>query len=52
MRYIRNLIERIPPQTIIFTFYFLSAWLVFSSLGQLIAIWPELFSGEEVINIW
>ena len=52
MRYIRSLIKNIPPETIIFTFYFLGALFIISSIGQLIAIWPVLFSGEEVINIW
>lgn len=52
MRYIRDLIQRIPPYVVIYALYFLSAWLVFSSLGQLWAIWPEVFSGEEVTNIW
>ena len=52
MRYIKDLIERIPPETVVFTFYFISAWFVLGSIGQLLAVWPELFSGEEVINIW
>ena len=52
MKYLKDLTNRIPPNTIIYALYFLSAWLVFSSLGQLLAIWTELFSGEEVINIW
>ena len=52
MKYIRDLIQRIPPYVIIYFLYFLGAWLIATSLRQLWAIWAHVFSGEEVTNIW
>ena len=52
MNYFRSFIRSIPPKTLIYLSYAVSAWLVFSGLGELIAVWPELFSGEQVANFW
>ncbi|BAZ47121.1 hypothetical protein NIES4102_41670 (plasmid) [Chondrocystis sp. NIES-4102] len=48
----KNIIKYVSPQAIIFAFYSLSAWFVFSSLGELAAIWSQVFSNEKVMNIW
>ncbi|MCC0175837.1 hypothetical protein I4641_02425 [Waterburya agarophytonicola K14] len=52
MKHIRRFIRNISPKTLILVFYCISAWFIYGSIGQLIAVWSELFSGEQVTNLW
>jgi hypothetical protein len=47
-----TILYNIPPKVFIYIFYGVAAWFIWGSIGQLLAVWPEVFSGEEVINIW
>jgi hypothetical protein len=52
----KNLLIRtlynIPPKVFVFICYSVAAWFILGSVGELLAVWPEVFSGEVVINIW
>ncbi|MGL5938839.1 MAG: hypothetical protein ACRC2S_00400 [Waterburya sp.] len=52
MNFLRNLIENISPKMFALILFGIGFWVIVGSLLQLIALSPELFSSEEVVNFW
>jgi uncharacterized protein with PQ loop repeat len=52
MNFLEKLIRGISPKMLVLIMLAIGSWVIFGACLQLVSIYPELLSGEEVINFW